>query len=244
MAPYTNYAPPPILGPSRLFLITLKQKPPIMWIVVNALGLGVGFVAALQTGMLIEFGFDWKMHWNWIEKPLAQDAMAYVTTLLSMLAGGAILGSAQALILRSRPMRVVHWILAAIAGFGVVAVTIDWPLIALGVLGAIPGPVEPIIFMVGGGSFAGICQYLTLRRQGNHAGKWLRLWLGGLVAGIVPLALLMISLEAIGLAPSWPLEVFLNGFIVAGVAAWISGKALFAAFSEFQDSRIGNESFV
>jgi hypothetical protein len=96
-------------------------------------------------------------------------------------------------------------------------------------LGAIPGPVEPIIVTVGGGSFAGIFQYLSLRRQGIYTPRWLLLWVGGLLAGIVPTALLMISLESLGLAPSWPLEVFLNGFIVAGVAAWISANAFFGS---------------
>jgi hypothetical protein len=204
----------------------------IRWVVTNAIGLAVGFVAALQTGMLIEFGFDWRMHWNWIERPLAQNATEYVSTLLSMLAGGTILGFAQAFILLRHSIPINRWILATVTGFGVAAIIIDWPLIALGVLGAIPGPVEPIIVTVGGGSFAGIVQYLSLRRQGIVTPRWLLLWVGGLVAGIVPTAFLMIALEGLGLAPSWPLEVFLNGFIIAGVAAWISGKALFAALPE------------
>lgn len=216
----------------------MKGKALLSWITANGFGLGMGFVAVLQTGMLIEFGFDWRMHWKWIEQPAAQDTTEYVSTLVAMLAGGLILGSAQALILRSRSVPVIRWVLATVAGFGVVAVAIDWPLIALGVLGEIPGPVEPLIVTVGGGSFAGVFQFLTLGRQGIRAPKWLLLWIGGLVAGVVPTALLMILLEASGLTPSWPLEVFLNGFIIAGVAAWISGKALFAAFSEFRDAEL------
>jgi hypothetical protein len=206
-----------------------RDKQLLKWIFANGVGLGVGFVAVLQTGMLLEFGFDWRMHWNWIEKPAVQDATEYVSTLLSMLAGGTILGLAQAFILLGHSIPLNRWILATVAGFGVAAMIIDWPLIALGVLGAIPGPVEPIIVTVGGGSFAGIFQYLLLRRQGIYTPRWLLLWVGGLVAGIVPTALLMISLERLGLAPSWPLEVFLNGFIVAGVAAWISAKAFFGS---------------
>jgi len=210
----------------------MKEQVLLKWIAVNAIGLGFAFVAVLQMGMLLEFGFDWRMHWNWIEEPVAQDATGYVFTLLAMIVGGAILGSAQALVLRSCSIPVIRWILSAVTGFGIVAVAIDWPLTALGVLGVIPGPVEPLIITVGGGSFAGIFQYLMLNRQGIRAHKWLLLWIGGLIAGIVPTALLMISLEASGLAPSWPLEVFLNGLIIGGVAAWISGKALFAALPE------------
>lgn len=220
----------------------MKEKSLLRWIAANAFGLGFAFVAVLQTGMLFDFGFDWSMHWNWIEKPATQDTTEYISALGAMLVGGAILGLAQALVLRSRSIPVIRWILATVAGFGIVAVAIDWPLMALGYLGAIPGPVEPIIVTVGGGSFAGIVQYLALSRQGIRAHKWLLLWIGGLVAGVVPTALLMISLETLGLAPSWPLEVFLNGLIVAGVAAWVSGRALFAALSEFRDSRIENGS--
>ena len=39
------------------------------------------------------------------------------------------------------------------------------------------------------------------------------------------------SLEGAELALSWPIEVFLMGFVVAGVAALVSGRALFAAIS-------------
>ena len=94
----------------------------------------------------------------------------------------------------------------------------------------IPGPVEPIILTVGGGSFAGIFQHQALRRQGIHAPKWLFLWIVGLIAGVVATAVLMISIEGLGLALSWALDVFITGFIIAGVSASISGKALLATF--------------
>ena len=86
----------------------MKEKELLKWIIANAFGLGLGFVAVLQTGMLIEFGFDWKLHWNWIEKPVAQGATEYVSRLIAMLAGGAILGSAQALILSSHEIPVIR----------------------------------------------------------------------------------------------------------------------------------------
>jgi hypothetical protein len=34
------------------------------------------------------------------------------------------------------------------------------------------------------------------------------------------------------LSLSWPMEVFLNGFMCAGIAAWLSGDALFVAIYE------------
>ncbi len=202
----------------------MKKEPLLKWISANALGLGVGFVAALQTGMLVQFGLDTEMHW----KPLPPDRLAYAADLVSLPILGAILGSVQALILRTRSVRVVRWILSTTMGFGLIA-AVEWPLMAANLWGRIPGPAEPIIIVVGGGSLAGILQYLALRRQGIVASKWLALWVGGLVASLVPTALLFMSLEGLGLSPSWPMEVFLTGFVVAGVAAWISGRALFAA---------------
>jgi len=222
----------------------MKERGLLKWIIANAFGLGLGVVAVLQTGMLIEFGFDWNLHWNWVEKPVSQDAAEYVSTLLAMLIGGVFLGSAQCLILIAHKISVIRWMFATVAGFGVVAVTILWPLIALGILGVIPGPVEPIILTVGGGAFAGIFQYQMLRRQGIHLPKWLFLWIAGLVASLVPMALLFMSLEGLRVALSWPMEIFLSGFVVAGVAAWISGKALFAVLSEEPDPGHGSESSV
>ncbi len=205
---------------------TMKEKSLLKWISANALGLGVGFVAALQTGMFIQFGFDTEIHWKFV--PPDPGGLVYAAILMSMLVGGAIMGSAQALILRSRSVRVAPWILSTTTGFVLIA-AVEWPLMAANLWGRIPGPAEPIIIVVGGGSLAGILQYLALRRQGIVASKWLALWVGGLVASLVPTALLFMSLEGLGLSPSWPMEVFLTGFVVAGVAAWISGRALFAA---------------
>ena len=97
-------------------------------------------------------------------------------------------------------------------------------------MGNIPGPVEPIIFTVGGGSLAGICQYISMRSQGIFAGKWLALWIVGLIVGLVPTALFFFLVEGLlDIAVNWPVQLFLSGFIVAGVAALMSGKALFNA---------------
>jgi len=211
----------------------MKKHELLVWTLANALGFGVGFVAMLQMQMLIEFGFDWEMHWNWIGKPADQGALSYVSTLMAVLVSGTIFGSAQALAVRSRNVRVFRWILATIAGFGIVVVAIVWPLIALGVMGNIPGPVEPIIFTIGGGSLAGICQYVSMRSQGIFAGKWLALWIAGLIVGLVVTAFFFSLAEGpLDIALNWPAEIFVSGFIVAGVAALISGKALFNSLPE------------
>ena len=198
----------------------------LVWAAANALGLGVSFVAMLQMTMLIEYGFEFERHWEFV--PPGQSVAAYAARLVASLLGGLILGAAQALVLRGRSVRVAPWILATVAGFALLTV-VEWTLMAANIWGRIPGPVEPIMISVGGCSLAGILQYLALRRQGIVASRWLALWVGGLVAGLVPTALLFMLLEGVGLAPSWPVEGFLSGFPVAGVAALISGGALFAA---------------
>lgn len=207
----------------------MNRESHFMWISANALGLGVGFLAALQTGMLIEFGFDTEKHWQFV--PPSQSGLVYASILGSLLVLGAIFGSAQTSILCSRSVRGARWILSTTAGFGLF-VAVEWPLLAANLWGRFPGPVEPILILTVGGSLAGILQYFALRRQGIHAPKWLARWIIGLVVSLVPTALLFVSLESLGASISWPLEAFLSGFTVGGVAAWISGKALFAALSE------------
>ena len=214
--------------------MSTKNTPLHKWITANALGLGVGFLGILQTGMLIDFGFDWERHWTWVEAAKTPEVKEYLSGVLSMLVGGALLGAAQALILRSRSVPSLPWIAAAVIGFGATEVVVDWPLIALELLGNIPGPVEPIIITVGGSSFAGVLQFLMLRGRGIRAPRWLALWVVGLMVGLVPTALLMVSLETLAITLSWPLEVFLNGAVIAGVAAWISGGALFSALRSIE----------
>jgi hypothetical protein len=207
----------------------MKWSPMFQWIAANAIGLAVGFVVALLVGMLIEYGLDTELHWQFI--PPGQSFSAYAAELVPDLVLGVILGFAQVSMLRSRLPRSSSWILSTIAGFGLVSAVV-WPLMAADLWGRFEGPVEPIILLIGGGSLAGILQHLALRRQGVHASKWLALWITGLVASLVPTAILFMSLEGLGVPISWPVEAFLSGFMVGGVAAWISGKALFAALPE------------
>ena len=210
----------------------MNASPLPRWTLANALGLAVGFVAALQVGMLFEFGFDWQLHWKWSGEPVNQSALSYLGVFAGWLLAGLLLGSAQALVLRPHLPRIKHWILATVAGFAACAAIFDFPLIAFGFLGAIPGPVEPLIVTVGGSSFAGAAQYLLLRKRGINASKWLLLWIGGLVASVIPTWGLFMSLSALGIPLNWPVEIFLSGFVAAGVAALVSATALFAALPE------------
>jgi hypothetical protein len=203
----------------------MKKNVLLMWTAVNAIGLAVGFVAFVQTVNLIGYGSI-----EWQPEPPSPTAEMYFALLVAFLVEGAIFGSGQALVLRSLRLPAIPWILATAAGFGL-TVIIDWPLLATEILGRIPGPVEPIIATVGGGSLAGIVQYMVLRRQGIHASKWLVLWVVGLFASLVPVTLVFMSLEALGVSLSWPVMVFLTGLMTAGVAALISGNRLLAAIS-------------
>ena len=113
----------------------ILEKALLKWIAANALGLGVGFIAYVQTFNLMEYGLDTWMHWR--SEPPGQDA--YASILVALLVGGAILGSAQALILRSRSARTVPWIVATAAGF-VFLVILVCPLLAAVLFGRITGP--------------------------------------------------------------------------------------------------------
>jgi len=198
------------------------------WIFANAVALGIGFPAALQVGMLIAYGFNTEMYWTFT--PPGQTTSAYAAELLSSVVLGVFLGPGQALVLGSRLPRAMPWILWTAVGFGLTAV-VAWPLMVAQLWGNLPGPVEPIVLLVGGGALAGMLQYRFLRQHGIQARRWLTLWIIGLVVSLVPTTLLFMSFDALGVSVNWPTEAFLNGVVVAGVAAWISGKALLASFA-------------
>ena len=195
------------------------------WILANFLAFGVATVATLQVAMFVEYGFDFDKHWAFL--PPDQSIGAYAARVIGPLVGGLILGSAQASVLRPSLRGVGSWILVTAAAFGVVGLMI-WPLMATNIWGRIPGPVEPIVGTVGSCSVAGVFQHLVLRRNRRISAKWLALWVVGLMVSLFPTALTFFLLEGpLGLSLPMPVEVFLSGFMVAGVAAAISGKTLF-----------------
>ena len=206
----------------------MTQRFLVKWVLVNALGLAIAFVTALQTEMFVQFGFNTQLHWQFIPP---EGGVGYAfAELIFLIVLGAIFGAVQTLILRGYSVRVIPWIVLSTAGFGVVA-CVSWPLIAANLWGKIPGPVEPIVTFVIGGGMAGILQFLWLRRQGILAQRWVVLWVGGVILSLVPTAALFMSLESLGVSVGWPMEAFLNGLVVGGVAALASGKALFAALT-------------
>ena len=161
----------------------MKKKELLKWIFANALGLGIGFVIMLQVKMILRYGFDTDRYWQF-GQPYDFSVLAYIIQLISLLVLGAIVGLAQSFVIKYHNVNAARWILAAVIGFGLLVI-IDWPLLYMEV-GNIPGPFEPIVVTVGGGSFAGIIQYFLLRKRGIIANKWLLLWIVGLIVSLVP----------------------------------------------------------
>jgi len=86
--------------------------------------------------------------------------------------------------------------------------------------------------LVGGGSLAGVAQYFYFRRLNIDAGKWLGLWVLGLIASVIPVGLTFaILFGPLDVSLGWPVEVAINGLITGAVAAFISGGAFFKALS-------------
>ena len=107
------------------------------------------------------------------------------------------------------------------------------PLLSAGIWGKIPGPIEPIIITVGGCSMAGIFQYIVLRQNQIRAGKWLGVWIGSLLLGLVPTAVIFMMLEGpLGIALYWPVEVALSGLLIGGFAALFSGHIFLKTLPE------------
>ena len=193
------------------------------WSIAAAMGMALGFLAALSPAILQEARTG-------IAPVPGASLEDILTTVLGWLAMGAIFGVAQSVVLRGVGVPVVKWILASVVGFGIGAVVFDLPLQALGLLGNIPGPVEPIILTHGGGILAATLQYVVLRREGIFAAKWLAYWVVGLVISLIPTAVFFYLVEGLlGLPLNWAAQVFANGFIVGGVAAFVSATRLFSA---------------
>jgi hypothetical protein len=195
------------------------------WSLANAVGLAIGFLAVLQTGFLLQFGSDFESHW----KPKALGQGVWIGyRFIGLLLGGTIFAATQAIVLRPYLKRVFPWVVAGALGYGFV-IAIIWPLWSAGLWGYIPGPVEPMLITIGGGSVMGLLQWWVLRLNDTHATKWLLLWLTGLVASL-PLTFLVFFfvMGILKIQLGWPGEIALNGFVVGGVAAIISAKAIHA----------------
>jgi len=193
---------------------------PARWFFANAAGLTLGFTAVLQTGFLLQFGFNFEQHWT----PAALGQGVWLGyRFVGLLLGGAIFAAFQTFVLRvPRPSL---WVAAGSVGYGLIA-AIMWPLWAAGLWGSIPGPVEPLLITIGGGSLMGFIQWWLLRNSAINANRWLLWWLVGLFVGLpVTFAVFFTVMAVLKLQLAWPVQVALSGFVVGGIAALVSARA-------------------
>ena len=196
------------------------------WILVNAIAFGLAFVVIMQLVNLVELG-----QWSWSDEEVGSGFRAYLARLVSLFGAGAVLGFSQSRLLGNEPISAGSWILFSAVGYSAASLII-WLLMYLDSWGGTSLPIEPIVNLVGGGCLAGIAQFLYLRRLNIKAGKWLGLWILGLILSIIPAAVIFTLLYDVWeISLSWPAEVMANGFITGAVAALVSGKAFFRALS-------------
>ncbi len=153
----------------------------------------------------------------------------------ALLIFGAILGAAQYLVLRRLLPQAWPWIVATAIGFPTILVleVVERHI----VIGPTRGPVEPILIVFGGGSLAGLLQWLYLRRQAISDWRYPAFWVGGLVLGVVLAVPAVMGigtvfggairrLEAAAPHVSWGIEIALFGLIVGAVTGWVSSRGL------------------
>jgi hypothetical protein len=195
------------------------HKSYLAWIAATSLGLCVGFLASLQVLTLIKYH-----QLSWVGEDLVVHGNVYLAQFVALLIMGTILGASQSVVMRLHDVPVIPWIVATAAGFAAMSVVI-FSLLQIGVWGNIPGPVEPLIITVGGCSVAGVFQYMVLRRNQIRAAKWLGVWVVSLILGIVPTAVIFMTLEGpLGISLNWPVQVALTGFLIGGFGALFSGQ--------------------
>ncbi|MBC2839854.1 hypothetical protein [Robiginitalea sp. SC105] len=204
----------------------------LKWVLVNAAGFGLGFVLWLQLDFTLKYGFDFEKHWA-PEQTWDFTVWMYIRRLIVSIVFGAFIGYLQSIVLKSininNRLGPFSWVLVTAIGIGLMVIIIDWPLRLMG-YGNLPGPLDPIIVTVGSGTFAGIAQYFFLTKKGIKTNRWLLLWIIGLFLSLIPTALFFMFIGD-KLDLSWPMEIFISGFIVGGVAAWVSGKAFLTVLS-------------
>ena len=193
-----------------------NRNPRWTWIIANAAGLSIGFWSMLQVSNIVEHG-----QLGWVEG-VGEGLGSYLSRFIGVVFCGAVLGSFQSLVLRGNKVPSIRWIFVTTVGFAAIT-PVEWVLIYTGDWGNLPGPIEPIILLVGGGSLAGFAQYLFLKRRHEYAVRLLTLWIAGLLISLLPTAaVFVLLLPAIGVTLSWPAEVLVNGLLVGGFAAAIS----------------------
>lgn len=233
------------------------------WTAACWLGYTALFLGFMLTGQLAEL--FWPEAWpdrlelwpvdpaappDWIDPEQYADIYRFnlVYHIVHLTAFGALIGWLQATVLRGDaarneasgrepPVGRGAWSLLAAVGFaGILVLEAVRPGI---VAGGHPAPIEPILIAVGGGTLAGLLQWLYLRRRGVDAARWLGHWVGGLVAGLIaavavlwivepllePVARNLFDDRTVQLAGQF-IFYTVYGSVVGAVVGWISGRAI------------------
>lgn len=232
------------------------------WTAACWLGYMALFLGFVLTGQLAEL--FWPEAWpdrlelwqvdpaappDWIDAEQYADIYRFgvVYHIVHLAAFGALIGWLQATVLRGAarsdasgrepPLGRGAWsFLAAVAFSGILVLEIVRPGL---VAGGHPEPFEPILIAVGGGTLAGLLQWLYLRRRGIDATRWLGHWVGGLVAGLIAAVAVLwvvgLILEPVArslfddrTAQLVGEIIFFTvyGSVVGAVAGWISGRTI------------------
>lgn len=112
-----------------------------------------------------------------------------------------------------------------------------WPLAELGIWGNIPGPVEPFGIVGGGLLMMASMQWLLLRRGGISAARPLLFWIAGIPLGMaVSIVVLLVWMDVFQAGVPWAAEIAVYGLMVGGMAALVSGQALYDAIMQSRSS--------
>ena len=205
-----------------------RMRPYPALVLATAVGWGVGFVLAGQLGTMIEHGTL-----VWTEETAEAGFRAYLALLGALVGEGTALGLFQSMVVSRYSIPRGRWILTTMAGNAALFIVPGY-LRYMGLWGEMAGPVEPIIVLVGGGTFVGVAQTIYLRRNGVFATKWLAVWIVGLILSVLPNALIFTALGNLGLSLPWPVEVLIMGIVTGSVAALVSGRLLLARLESYE----------
>lgn len=187
---------------------------------------------------------------SWMDLPTYEALYQFglLAHIPALLVFGAILGAAQFLVLRRLVPRAWMWIVGTAVGFAAVLLLelVERHL----VIGPTTGPVEPILIVFGGGSLAGVLQWLHLRNSAGVGWRYLVFWVLGLLLGVVVAVPVMMGvgtifgnairrLEEVAPSVSWGIEIALFGLIFGAVAGWVSSHGLREIFSRSQEGSAG-----
>ncbi len=168
------------------------------WALACALGFGALFVGFALTGPVWSFvwpgerpdptalpSMDPATRFGGLDPEVAaglyREVLLYHVVHITLF--GAVIGWLQTRVLQTPAVRTRWWVLLTALGFSSIFV---FEAFRPGIVsGGHPAPFEPLLIGIGGGAFAGLYQWLYLRKKRIGATRWLGLWIAGLGAGAV-----------------------------------------------------------